>query len=499
MQLKKTIQVIMLMLVGLSTVGYTQGQSFEEWRRQQMQQYQQFVSERDRQFADFLRKEWITVELKSEDTPIDNKLPEIPVFVPPPATAPAVVPAPVVTLPPPVVTPPATVTIPPPVPAETRPSAPEPVTTPSVPTHAVRSFGRSYSTPQAAHFSQSLSGELNNNSIADYWLHLSGGPFQPVVMHIDRLRRENNWGDWATARFVRQYAEQTHRDENSRVALTWFLLSKLGYTAHVGYFGSSMYIIIPTTTNIYNVPRYTLTGTPMAFYLMGGINPETRGVTRINTYRSDDVPREKALELHFYTKPSGVADVRSRDVRFILGRDYHTVKLEYDLNHVQFMQTFPETDLSVFFSAPASQTFRNSLEREFGPLLAGKSLSESLNILLRFAQTGFEYKTDTDQFNRERFMTPDEILYYPYSDCDDRAILFAYLVRTLLDVPVIGLEYPRHVATAVLVPASLTGDRVMFDNKNWLVCDPTYIMADYGLTMPNLVGVNPTPIIIHQN
>ena len=43
----------------------------------------------------------------------------------------------------------------------------------------------------------------------------------------------------------------------------------------------------------------------------------------------------------------------------------------------------------------------------------------------------------------------DEPLFYPYSDCEDHSVLFAYLVRELPGLEVIGLDYPGHVATAV--------------------------------------------------
>ena len=47
----------------------------------------------------------------------------------------------------------------------------------------------------------------------------------------------------------------------------------------------------------------------------------------------------------------------------------------------------------------------------------------SVNRLLRFVQTAFEYKTDEDQFNTENYLFPLETLHYPYSDCEDRSAL----------------------------------------------------------------------------
>ena len=65
-------------------------------------------------------------------------------------------------------------------------------------------------------------------------------------------------------------------------------------------------------------------------------------------------------------------------------------------------------------------------------------------------QTAFDYKTDGDQFGYEKPFFVDELFYYPYSDCEDRAVLYSYLVRTLMGLDVVLLEYPNHMATAVL-------------------------------------------------
>lgn len=83
------------------------------------------------------------------------------------------------------------------------------------------------------------------------------------------------------------------------------------------------------------------------------------------------------------------------------------------------------------------------------PVYCGKSKSEAANTLIDFVQTAFEYKTDEEQFGYERPLFADETLYYPYSDCEDRAIFYSILVRDLLGLDVVLLHYPNHLATAV--------------------------------------------------
>ena len=115
-------------------------------------------------------------------------------------------------------------------------------------------------------------------------------------------------------------------------------------------------------------------------------------------------------------------------------------------------------------------------------------------MLLRFVQTAFEYQTDDEQFGREKYLIPDETLYYGICDCEDRSILFAHLVRKLVGLPVVGLDYPGHIATAVQFSQRLPGAYVNYEGEDYLICDPTYINADIGMVMPQFKDTPPVLI-----
>jgi hypothetical protein len=74
--------------------------------------------------------------------------------------------------------------------------------------------------------------------------------------------------------------------------------------------------------------------------------------------------------------------------------------------------------------------------------------------------------------------------------------LFAWLVRQLLGLDVIGLDYPGHIATAVQLKTAVKGDVVTFNNKDYTVADPTYINARLGMTMPAFKKNRPNVIRI---
>lgn len=129
----------------------------------------------------------------------------------------------------------------------------------------------------------------------------------------------------------------------------------------------------------------------------------------------------------------------------------------------------------------------------------GKTTVQAANLLINFVQTAFEYKTDHQQFGYEKPFFVEETLYYPYCDCEDRSILYAFLIEELLHLKVVLLDYPNHIATAVLFEEPVNGDQVTYQGKRFTICDPTYINAPIGKSMPQFKQTAPKVIdFIHR-
>ena len=186
----------------------------------------------------------------------------------------------------------------------------------------------------------------------------------------------------------------------------------------------------------------------------------------------------------------------NKKLKFRYGDEEFNVSLRLKKDVIDFYNNYPQTDYEVYFGAFLSPEARYSLIHDLKPIIEGKSEAEAVNMLLRFVQTAFEYKNDDDQFGREKPFFAEETLFYPYSDCEDRSVLFAYLVRNLIGLEVIGLDYPGHIATAVKFNTEITGDVIKNNEKEYLICDPTYINANIGQCMPRFKNVEPKVIFI---
>ena len=164
---------------------------------------------------------------------------------------------------------------------------------------------------------------------------------------------------------------------------------------------------------------------------------------------------------------------------------------------MKFYADMPQAyDIAFYASQPMDSDMEKQLLAPLREALVGKTELESANILLHFVQTAFEYKTDHNQFGVERYFYKEELFYYPYSDCEDRAILFSHIIRKLMGLDVVILLYPNHASTAVKFRSEIAGDYVMVNGEKYVVCDPTYINANVGKSQPDYVGVKPEVQII---
>ena len=100
------------------------------------------------------------------------------------------------------------------------------------------------------------------------------------------------------------------------------------------------------------------------------------------------------------------------------------------------------------------------------------SQKRGVDYLMRFTRYAFLYESDDENFGKEKRLSPEETLFSKYSDCDDRAALFFFLVKEVYNLPMITLLYPTHVTMAVQFDKSV-GNTIPYNGREYTVCEPT--------------------------
>jgi hypothetical protein len=470
---------------------------YEQWLKQTNTEFKNYLDENDKAFIGFLNKKWEEVDVekpvkrdpapKPLDIPIakpvviidkpDSKIPNTD-SIKQETVAPIVIVKPTIIKKPVVVVP-------------KKDNKPVIKKDYNLRTVNFDFFGEEISVEYHKKFKQSFRSKINNKSIASYWKQLATQPHKEIITQLSEASKSLQLNDWGTAllfdQFSRELQGSNQRNQSSRQLTSWFLLVKAGFNARIAY-NDQVFLLMPSKQQLFSTTYFTLDNQR---YYSVSLNEKAMKPGKVFTYSGKHLDGQRNLDFSEPNKFIANKHQAKRDLSFSYDGEKFDINVSYPKDMVNYFKTFPQLDLENYFSAGMPQATAYSLLTQLKPIVEGQTETEAVNRLLRFVQTAFEYKTDDDQFRQENYLFPLETLHYPYSDCEDRAALFAWLTESLLKLDVVILDFPGHIATAVEFSKPVQGDSWKFNGKRYTVADPTYVNANAGMTMPQYKGKAP--------
>jgi hypothetical protein len=333
--------------------------------------------------------------------------------------------------------------------------------------------------------------KCDEQNIAAFWGQISNTDYELIYKDLQKMRTKFALNDWAFCQLIFHTGEEIYHSNKMANLFTWFILTKSGFDCKVGYNEDSIYLLLATKNRIYGEPHLIIDGRD---YFSIDLSRNKIKPLSIYTYAGNYPEANDLVDLNLFSSPYFNEVILHKQLSFTYDDSTYIIPVEINQTLVEFLADYPATDLSIYFNSSISPGLHQSLINGITPIINNKTQAEALNILLRFVQTAFQYQTDEQQFGEENSLFPEETIYYDYCDCEDRAFLFSYLVREFLNLNVIGLDYPGHIATAVQTDFDIAGNKVAYNGRDYLVCDPTYINADIGFVMPQFLEVEPVII-----
>lgn len=463
--------VLLTMMLCVTLPMYSQ-QDFQEWLQQEQASFSEYKDKRDKAFTQFLQKDWEEFQamqgMVRDPNPKPDEVPEADtedLEPPPEEVIPRI----------------REIEVPPPTPEpEVKPEA-------EIIQEGTPLQIDFYGTGLQFSYDEAIRGgvgtPVNNKEISAYWEKLGKSDYEPLLKQLQSYREQLGLNDWGYAVLIYQLGRSIYPDSpNTCILFTWFNLLKSDYNAQVGYGDRRVYLLLPSKNAVFDVPFLTLNNRK---YFIIPLDGQKQQISAITTYEGDYPGTERIVDFSIRQSPVVKNTFASRTFHFQYRGASYTLPVKINRNVVDFYSVYPQTDLPIYFGARVSDATNGEIITELNRIIEGKSETQAVNILLRFVQTAFDYKTDQTQFGTENYLFPEETLYYPASDCEDRSALFAYLVRQLLGLEVVGLDYPGHIATAVKFSTDVGRSSVTYGGETYTICDPTYINAEYGMVMPS--------------
>lgn len=347
-------------------------------------------------------------------------------------------------------------------------------------------FGQSISFRFPPQLAFKLGYRCSKQDISRAWKKLSYYNAERTLMPLMSKARTLGLNDWGFFLLVNKTAQLIYPDdENAQTLFNLYQLTHAGYKCRLSYDGRKLYLMTPTRQRIYG--GTFLKDGDKKYYLLD-LNGKEVNVSSAHTLNLDYPRASKVLDFSLNNAPNFQGPILKRRLKFVYENKPYALTVNVNKNLVAFYRTYPFVDWNIQLGAPPSRELQRTLIPAVKNMVKGKSDWEAANIILRLVQTGLDYKTDTEQFGSENYLFIDETLYYPYADCEDRSVLYTYLIKEVLGLQTIGLIFPNHAATAIQFRQKVPGTYITYRSRRFTVCDPTYMYASCGRILPEVRG-----------
>ena len=324
----------------------------------------------------------------------------------------------------------------------------------------------------------------DENSIADAWQALSDSKYDITVKTALDARKANTLCDWAYMKMLGAACAKQYGQSNEATLAQAYLMVQSGYRIRLGVDNGKLQLLVASLYDIYGLKFYKLDGTK--FYVVSGDKTSKMHICEAK------YNKEHSLSMQIAKLPKLSGEPTPK--RTLTSKKGVTASVSVNKNLIDFFDAYPQacykgdatTRWAAYANTPLDKSVQNALYPSLKKTIEGMNERQAVEILLNWVQTAFEYRLDDKVWGHDRAFFAQETLYYPYCDCEDRAILFSRLVRDLVGLDVVLLYYPGHLAAAVGFSNDEKGDYLTYKNRKYIVCDPTYINAGVGRTMPNM-------------
>ena len=313
-------------------------------------------------------------------------------------------------------------------------------------------------------------------SISQIWTDFTSVKYSNLIADFDRIRKELELCDWASLKLAQKISAEIYGNDypNEMVVLQSYMLTQCGLmTCMLLDKSGRLHLLAATDRSLFGYPAYFIDNTEL--YQVDGQDVESGTVPR------KPMPGTQPLRMRI-TSPGKIKVNMAKTDK---GANINRNDIDFYADYPAFYDnSSPSTSFSHIASVRLGAEAESTLYPYLKEKLEGLGEEAAVQLILIYLYKVFPYKEDEKVWGKERYFFPEETLYYEFSDCEDRAILFTRIVRDLLGLKTALLYMPGHLSAAVHFNSDVDGDAVKVNGVKYVICDPTYINANVGQAMP---------------
>lgn len=335
--------------------------------------------------------------------------------------------------------------------------------------------------------------QISLGLIKAFHQQMEKGHYQPILDTLLYYKEKNQLNDWFYYQLVRRTAQQLAPKADNYYRYTlykWFLMVKSGFDADLSICEDELLFSIYSNDEVFGIPFYVRNNRqyvclnihdyvhakadskPMEWVdliVPGAVRPFSYKVTQLPEFRN--------------------AKYTEKDIQFDYGDRTYSFAIKLNPQIQQVFANYPALDAEAYFNIPMSKETYQSLVPLLRKNVKHMKVQKGVDYLMKFTRYAFLYEPDDVALGKEKHMGPEEMLLYEYSDCDDRAALFFYLVKEIYNLPMIALMYPTHINIGVQFDKP-KGETIEYNGRLYSICEPTPQGVDLavGQVAPQLKG-----------
>jgi hypothetical protein len=305
--------------------------------------------------------------------------------------------------------------------------------------------------------------------------------FKPLMDSLLAYKNKYQLNDWLYYQLIRRVAQQISPKEENYSRYTfykWFMMGQSGYDARLALSHQKIIFYVYNNEDISDIPYFMVNGKKFVClnyhdYAKADLNadpPQPVNITIPSAQRSFSYKVTLMPEFN----PGNKIE---KKLAFVYDHKKYYFSVKLNAGREKAFTNYPGVDFDTYFNIPLSKEAYSSLIPLLKKNIKDMDQHKGVDYLMRFTRYAFLYENDQENFGREKRMSPEETLFSTYSDCDDRAALFYYLVKEIYNLPMIALLYPTHITMAVGFNTPV-GEPIVYKGKRYSVCEPTPEIED---------------------
>lgn len=322
---------------------------------------------------------------------------------------------------------------------------------------------------------------VSAHAIYDFYNQINSTNYLSVTNALTAYKEKHKLNDWIYYQLVRKTAEQLSPKKDNYFRYTlykWFLLNKSGYDARLAIGNEQIIFYVRNEEDISDIPFFSIDHKK---YMCLNYHDYGKLFKMAEAYKPVNIIIPEATNSFSY-KVTRMPDFKperyeEKEVEFSYRQKVYHFKLKVNDEVQAIFKNYPGVDFETYFNIPLSRETYSSLIPILKENLKGMDQKKGVDYLMRFTRYAFLYENDEQNFGMEKRLSPEQTLSNKYSDCDDRAALFFFLVKEIYNLPMVALLYPTHLTMAVQFDKPI-GNFIIYNGKKYSFCEPTPQLQD---------------------